>query len=643
MRIWTREGDETGTVRRAGDILILVRKRGPAFEAVIRALKEAGVPVAGADRIDIGEHIAVLDLVAAGRAALLPDDDLTLATALKSPLVGLDDDDLIRIAVGRAADASLAASLADHAAAGDAAARRACEALARWRDLARRHGPFGFYATLLGPLHGRAQLVARLGSEAGDAIDAFLCFAHNAELTETPSLTTFLERFGSASHQIKRDLDPTRDEVRVMTVHGAKGLEAPVVVLIDSCEVLGRDKPLVMTPLPDGAAVPVWSPGKAYDCRLVAAAREAVQARGLEEHNRLLYVAMTRAEDRLVIAPFMTSGKDSPAEAWCEMVRRGFAHRQHALVHHEAPYGACERWSEGPAARRDGHGDGAPLRRRRSPSPTGWRCRSPPEPEPTPPIRPSSALAAADRLTRPGDGPYAPDARLRGVLVHALLERLPAVVPERRREVAARLRGGACAAAPGRRPGPARRDALAVLGHAALAPLFGPASRAEAAIAGHIRLGGEDRPVSGQIDRLAVLDDEILIADYKTTARPPRGDEPAPAAYVAQLALYRALLADIYPGAAGARLPDLDRRAASAGASRRRARRRARGHQGPVSRRPARLDPPLTATYLGTASWSGLTHHLWPEEALLTDRGPRVFTEFIGGLATPRPDGGPPG
>ncbi|MDQ4136804.1 MAG: UvrD-helicase domain-containing protein, partial [Pseudomonadota bacterium] len=175
VRIWTHEGDETGLVRRAGDILILVRKRGPAFEAVIRALKEAGVPVAGADRIDISEHIAVLDLVAAGRAALLPDDDLTLATALKSPLVGLTDDDLIRMAVGRSDGASLAAALEEHAATGDEAARRARSALNTWRDLARRHGPFGFYATLLGPMRGRVQLVARLGSEAGDAIDEFLC------------------------------------------------------------------------------------------------------------------------------------------------------------------------------------------------------------------------------------------------------------------------------------------------------------------------------------------------------------------------------------------------------------------------------------------------------------------------------------
>jgi ATP-dependent helicase/nuclease subunit A len=546
VRMWTREADEFGLVRRAGDILILVRRRGPAFEAVIRALKEAAVPVAGADRLDIGEHIAVLDLVAAGRAALLPDDDLTLATALKSPLAGLSDDDLIRIAASRPDDTSLASALEHHAAAGDAAALRARAALATWRSLARRHGPFGFYATLLGPLDGRAQLVARLGSEAGDAIDAFLCAAHNAELTETLSLATFLARFQSASHQIKRDLDPTRDEVRVMTVHGAKGLEAPIVILIDGCEVLAKDKPLIATPLPGGGAVPVWSPGKAHDCRLVAQARDAMKLRGIEEHNRLLYVAMTRAEDRLVIAPFMTSRKDTPEQAWCEMVRRGFAHKHHAFVHQDAPYGPIQLWREGP--------DALPIvsdNRRAALLEIGlpaWLTQPvASEPEPPPPLRPSSALAAADRLMRPGDGPYAPEARLRGVLVHALLERLPPVAPGRRAEIAAAfVAARAPRLAADKRAGLVA-DALGVLDHEALAPLFGAGSRAEAAIAGHIWLGGENRPVSGQIDRLAVLDQEILLADFKTTARPPRAGEPAPPAYVAQLALYRALLQQIYP------------------------------------------------------------------------------------------------
>ncbi|MBM6594667.1 double-strand break repair helicase AddA, partial [Microvirga pudoricolor] len=265
IRCWTTKGDESGHLWKAGDVLVLVRKRGPAFEAVIRSLKEAGVPVAGADRLNIGEHIAVLDLVAAGRAALLPEDDLTLAAALKSPLVGLNDDDLIRFAAYRGESESLHAALTEQAMSGDKRARLACDALNTWRDLANAYGPFGFYATLLGPLGGRAALVARLGSEAGDAIDAFLCFAQQSELTETPSLTLFLNRFESADHTIKRDLDSVNDEVRVMTVHGAKGLEAPVVVLIDGCDVKGPDSPLLL--LNDGPdRLPVWSPGAKHDC-----------------------------------------------------------------------------------------------------------------------------------------------------------------------------------------------------------------------------------------------------------------------------------------------------------------------------------------------------------------------------------------
>ncbi|NBJ09524.1 double-strand break repair helicase AddA [Microvirga arsenatis] len=548
VKCWTTRGDETGRVWKAGDVLVLVRKRGAAFEAVIRALKEAGVPVAGADRLNIGEHIAVLDLVAAGRAALLPDDDLTLATALKSPLVGLTDDDLIRIAAGRADEESLHAALTRHAEAGDAKARRGCEALAAWRELARIHGPFGFFATLLGPRGGRSLLVARLGSEAGDAIDAFLCFAHQSEMTETPSLSYFLTRFESASHTIKRDLDSVNDEVRVMTVHGAKGLEAPVVVLIDGCEVLGKDPPLLQLQAQSGDAIPVWAPGKNSDSNIMAQARELLHAKGREEHNRLLYVAMTRAKDRLVIAPYLTGKKESPQEAWCEMIRHGLVEKAGGLELDEAPYGQIAVWREGsPLARTlAAESDVAPLDPIAVPD---WlTTAAPPEPEPLPPIRPSSALGAADRMTRPGDGPYAPEARLRGTLVHALLERLPALAPEHRESMA---RAYVKARAP-RLAGDLREsilaNALGVLDHPDLKPLFGKHSRAEAPIAGRVRTAEGEIMVSGQIDRLAVLDTEVLVADFKTTARPPRPGQPPPRSYVAQLALYRTLLAEIYPG-----------------------------------------------------------------------------------------------
>jgi ATP-dependent helicase/nuclease subunit A len=546
-KCWTTTGDEMGRVWKAGDILLLVRKRGPAFDAVIRALKEAGVPVAGADRLNIGEHIAVLDLVAAGRAALLPEDDLTLACALKSPLVGLNDGDLIRIAASRGEDEPLVAALERHAAAGDLAAQRGHDALREWRSLARAKGPFGFFATLLGPMRGRSQLVARLGSEAGDAIDAFLCFAHNAELIETPSLTTFLSAFESASHTIKRDLDATRNEVRVMTVHGAKGLEAPIVVLIDGCEVLGRDPVLIPLPVGRGPDIPVWSPGRSSDCRVIAQARESLRQKALEEHNRLLYVAMTRAKDRLVIAPYLSGRKESPQEAWCEMVRRALVDEAGGLERDEAPYGPIAIWRDGQPWRRAAAASVVtPLDAIALPAWLGEQVEQ--EPEPSPPIRPSSALGAADRTTRPGDGPFAPTARLRGTLIHALLEKLPEA-PAGRREVLAR--SYVAARAP-RFDGEARAavvaDALGVIEAPDLNGLFGPESRAEVPIAGWIGTAGGRVPVSGQIDRLAVIGDDVYLADFKTTVRPPLIGEAIPPGHVAQLALYRALLCEIYPG-----------------------------------------------------------------------------------------------
>jgi ATP-dependent helicase/nuclease subunit A len=228
------------------------------------------------------------------------------------------------------------------------------------------------------------------------------------------------------------------------------------------------------------------------------------------------------------------------------MVRRGLVATTRGLILSEAPYGPTEIWCDDigrtKAAAASAAASLAPIE-----IPDWLTALAATEPEPGPPIRPSSALAAADRLTRPGDGPYAPEARLRGTLVHALLERLPAIAAAQRESVA---RAFVAARAP--RIDPDKRahivaDALGVLANEALAPLFGPASRAEAAIAGRLRLHGADRPVSGQIDRLAVVDGEVLLADYKTTARPPRAGDPLPPAYVAQLALYRALLQEIYP------------------------------------------------------------------------------------------------
>ncbi|NEU13586.1 double-strand break repair helicase AddA [Methylobacterium sp. BTF04] len=554
---WTTAGDESGRIWRPGEILILVRKRSAAFEEVIRAMKALGVPVAGQDRLDIAAHIAVNDLVAAGRAGLLPADDLTLAGALKTPLVGLDDDDLVRIAALRPEAETLEDALARHAAAGDPAAIRGLAALTLWIDLALREGPFGFYAALLGAHGGRRALVSRLGGEAGDAIDVFLMTAAQAEqATDAPSLGGFLARYdtvpgrGEAGHTVKRDLESGRDEVRVMTVHGAKGLEAPLVVVIDGCEPLGRNDPPLLAMAPGqprrGGALmpPVWSSAKGYDSEPIAQARATLQARAREEHNRLLYVAMTRAADRLVIAPYR--GHEVQAEsAWCEMIRLGQERRFGAGSAVETPYGPVTLWRDG--APRGGESDSRPTPAVATPLPPWLEAPVRSEVEAAPPVSPSEALGAADARRQPGRRQTDKEARSRGTLIHSLVEHLPRIAPDQREAAA-----GAYVRARAPTLDRAKRHAIVtatlhLLEEPALAPLFAHEARAEVTLSGRVLVGGRERPVFGRVDRLAVADDAVLVADFKT-GRPPADDAALPEAEAGQIALYAALLGQIYPG-----------------------------------------------------------------------------------------------
>ena len=306
---------------RAGDILILVRTRGPFFEAMIRALKRNHIPTAGADRLELAQHIAVMDLIAAGRASLLPQDDLTLACVLKSPLIGLDDDDLIALAPGR--EASLFEALQASANPRHAAA---AEKLALWRARA-GSGPFAFYASLLGADGGRRAIEARLGQEAGDAIDEFLNLALEHEGGAAASLAAFLNDLAGIEYSIKRDMETGGGTVRVMTVHAAKGLEAKIVFLPDTCGVPAPSHDPKIFKL--GTNVPgeetiAWSPGKDHDCEMIAVARARAREDAMEEYRRLLYVALTRAEERLYIAGF--HGEKKPATGcWAEMIEAALA------------------------------------------------------------------------------------------------------------------------------------------------------------------------------------------------------------------------------------------------------------------------------------------------------------------------------
>ena len=544
IRRWNTAGDAQGRRIAAGDILILVRNRNAFFEAVIRALKDADVPVAGADRLELTSHIAVMDLIALGRACLTPRDDLTLASVLKSPLIGLTEEELYDLAADR--PASLARALARATGVRFVAAQAR---MARWSALAASSGPFGFYAAVLGPDGGRKAMLSRLGPEAGDAVDEFLRLALDHEQRQTPSLALFLNAMESADITVKRDMEGGRDEVRVMTVHGAKGLEAPVVFMADTCSAPnGRhDAQILNFGIQDGpnrVVLPVWSPKSACDSGVIRASREAARQAARDEYHRLLYVAMTRAKDRLYICGFEGAQKRGD-RCWYDMIRTSL---EPFMVQVPAEDG------RGDVLRRQARSFGPPAGVARTEAlelpltPPWLHTPVAPEAPRRPPLRPSSALDAADaEPTRGGEAASGRDARTIGRLVHALLESLPECPPAHRRAAAERLVSSRGAALQADRRTALVDDVLAILDAPALAPLFAPGSRAEAPIAGTLRLGpdGAAHPVSGQIDRLAVTPDAVLVADYKTGSPGPA--ESAPETYVAQLAVYRALLTQLYP------------------------------------------------------------------------------------------------
>jgi ATP-dependent helicase/nuclease subunit A len=511
---------------RPGDVMILVRRRNAFFEAMIRALKDKGVKVAGADRLKLNQHIAVMDLIAAGRASLTPDDDLTLACLLKSPLIGLDDNMLYALAGDRTG--SLAGALA---ASDEDQAQKFAGRVAEWRARAARFGPYAFYARLLGEEGGRKALIARLGDDASDPIDEFLALALAHERSEAPSLTRFLAEVEADEAEIKRDLEAESEGVRVLTVHASKGLEAPIVFLPDTTVAPGGEHDPKLLPLiaPVGPLLFAWSRKKSEDCEAVAAARGERRKAEAGEHRRLLYVAMTRAAERLIVAGYETQ-KGRKNGCWYDLVAEGLK---------DAAIEAPAFWDEGAAVRRYGEGlaaDGSAEQPAVADQPPPAWLSALVEPEAAPALlRPSAAVAAQDG---------AAGRRLEGLVAHALLNLLPAVDAERRAEAArAYLDAHGAALSKGTRDVIARQ-AIATVEAPELAPLFGAGSRGEVSFVGGLeRPGGAGLPLSGRLDRLAVTDDAILIADFKLGGAPER---PV-GAHVAQLALYRAALAPLYP------------------------------------------------------------------------------------------------
>ena len=567
-----------------GDFLILVRRRDALFTAITAACKALQIPIAGADQMELLSQQAVSDLLALCDALLLPEDDLAFGQYLASPLGGLTDDSLMRLALGRHGKTTLAQALqARRAEQPDwAAAWTLFEALRAQVDFTT---PYALLAELLGVHGGRAKLLRRLGEEAAEPIDELLAEALAHGRREAASLQTFVHQLRRGGMLIKRQSDaggggaggPGGGLVRIMTVHGAKGLQAPIIILPDTTEIPRQQQKqtlfwLRQSQQQPGLAVPVFCPRASLRSQAVEAARQDEQRSALAEYNRLLYVALTRAEDELIICG-AAARRALPPESWYATVQAGFQRLPGAVRDGEntvlrAPQAALQADRTGGAAAATFI---SPLPAWAGAAPD-WAMRPPAaetaRPQPIAPsgsaeeeakraiaasplgggaaLIPSSGAAASSPGGTAAAARGAREAALaKGRAVHALLQHLPDL-PEPKRQAAAKTY---LARLPELAPPPRAAilaSVLAILRDSALAPLFGPLSRAEAPLAGVVN-GVE---VAGLVDRLAVLPDRILLADYKTDRAPPETAEAVPAAYLRQLAAYVAILQQIYPGRA---------------------------------------------------------------------------------------------
>ncbi len=523
-----------GDVRRAvtpGDIMILVQRRSPLFRAIISALKAKGLPIAGVDRAQIADPLAVQDLLSLMRFLATPEDDLSLAEVLRSPLGGFSEADLFALAHGRGS--YLWRALQERASDWPATVAM----LEDLRDQSDFLRPYDLLERVLIKHDGRRRLLARLGLEAEDGIDAILAQALAYERMEVPSLMGFVGWLDSGEVVVKRDLAQVKDQIRVMTVHGAKGLEAPVVILPDTGQrqATARRAALVQ---PHGAPV-LWSAGSAQDAPpLISNELDRLAAAAAAEHDRLLYVAMTRAESWLIVAAAGRIGT-TPDASW---------------------YGQVQAALQDLGAQSFPLGDGAGLRLQTGdwsnvdpvaapaagaadlPS---WTAKPAPHPIRDQAVRSPSDLGGAKAL--PGEaGPVEEAAALRhGRLVHLLLEHLPGL-PQ---PAWAAATPGICAlespSLPSADQTAALDEATAVLTTPDLAWVFAQDALAEVEVAGESAvLGG---PVMGVIDRLIVTPERVLVVDFKTNRTVPARPEDVPEGLLRQMGAYSELLAAIYP------------------------------------------------------------------------------------------------
>ncbi|WP_171230164.1 double-strand break repair helicase AddA [Ruegeria sp. HKCCA4008] len=518
------DGKSGQSVRRKvqpGDFLILVQRRSDLFAEIIRACKALHLPIAGADRLKVGAELAVKDLAALLGFLATPEDSLSLATVLKSPLFGWSEQQLFDLA-HRRKEQFLWAALRNRA-------EEFPETLSVLNDLRSQIDflrPYDLIERILTRHDGRRKLLGRLGAEAEDGINALLSQALAYERTDIPSLTGFLVWMQTDDLEIKRQMSGVGNRIRVMTVHGSKGLEAPIVILPDT----GKRQPPRDAEIMLAGGTPLWKVSADASPNLISQAREEARNREENERLRLLYVALTRAEKWLIVAAAGDLGKDG--NSWYQMVEAAMDRVGAAQV-------------PGTDIRRLSHGDWGALPLIDQPNTVVQQVELPdmfqnPAPDP---VAPASTLSPSDLggpKALPGDSGLDEDAaKLRGTRLHLLLEHLPAAKKDLWPELCARLL-----------PDMHETDrheilseAITVLTAEGLQPVFAPDTLAEVPITA--ALNGQR--MHGVVDRLILSATEVHVIDFKSNATVPNRAEDCPEGLLRQMGAYAQALAQIYP------------------------------------------------------------------------------------------------
>ena len=541
VKRWLSDAPILATTKRPlspGDILILVRSRSELASLIVARLYAQGVPVAGIDRLHLHKPLAVKDLLSAVGFAVQPLDDLNLASLLVSPLIGWDQEQLYGLAFGRGG--RLWAELANRRDERPHWAE-AHAILAGWLAQADYVMPARFLEAILsGPLGGRKKLLKRLGEAARDPIEELVASALAFEREEVASLDRFLAWFGQGEVEVKRDPAAPSNAVRVMTVHGAKGLEAPLVVLADAThdpDKVGGISPIMDIPLPGIGEVPIIRPRKDECAPIFRDLLDEAKAKDKEEHWRLAYVGLTRAAERLVIAGVKPQ-RDVPEASW-------HAKAANAMLSLGAATADVEGWGPALVWERKGaasaRAKAAKVGLDQIVLPDWIRQPAPIEARPPRPLAPSQIVE--DRDTAPPPSPDMREAARRGTLLHALFERLPGVAAEDRRALALRWleRLGVT--------GEAREEiadaACGLIANPAYAELFGADALAEAPIAAALPDG---RVIAGAVDRLCIGPELVRVIDFKTGQHVPADLGAVPAGHRAQMEAYAEALKVIFPG-----------------------------------------------------------------------------------------------